>query len=142
MFPYCENAILNIINDKVEYCKKREIAFSVDIREVNIDFMKPIDITTIFGNLLDNAVEACEAAEEKEIQLKMYPFNGLVYVLLTNTYAGIIRWNGKGKPISGKGEQHGIGVENVEQALKGYHGSLRLSAQEQMFTAEVMFNKA
>lgn len=142
MFPYCENAILNIIiNDKVEYCKKRNITFSADIREANIDFMKPIDITTIFGNLLDNAVEACEAAEEKQIHLKMYPFNGLIYVMLTNTYAGNIRWNGKGKPISSKGENHGIGVENVEQALKGYHGSLRLSVQEQLFTAEVMFNK-
>lgn len=142
MFPYCENAILNIIiNDKMEYCKKTGIQFSVDIKEVNIDFMKPIDVTTVFGNLLDNAVEACETAGEKEIQLKMYPFNGLIYLQISNTYVGDIRWDGKGNPISGKGEHHGIGLENVEQTLQSYHGSIQLSVREQIFTAEVMFNK-
>lgn len=142
MFPYCENAILNIIiNDKAEYCKEKDITFDVDIKEANIDFMKPIDITTIFGNLLDNAVEACEEAADKQMQLKICPFNGLVYVQLSNTYAGDIKWDRKGKPMSGKGGHHGIGLENVEQTLKNYHGSIQLSVQEQIFMTEVMFNK-
>lgn len=143
MFPYCENAILNIIiNDKAEYCKEKNISFDVDIREVDLGFMQPIDITTIFGNLLDNAVEACEASEEKKIQLKIHPFNGLIYMKISNTYINDIQWDEKGRPVSNKGRDHGIGLENVEQTLQEYHGSLQMSAKEQVFTTEVMFNRS
>ncbi|MDD6626862.1 MAG: ATP-binding protein [Lachnospiraceae bacterium] len=142
MFPYCENAILNIIiNDKAEYCKEKNISFDVDIREVDLGFMQPIDITTIFGNLLDNAVEACEASEEKKIQLKIHPFNGLIYMKISNTYINDIQWDEKGRPVSNKGRDHGIGLENVEQTLREYHGSLQMSAKDQVFTTEVMFNR-
>lgn len=142
MFPYCENAILNIIiNDKAECCKKKGISFEADLKEVDIEFMKPIDVTTIFGNLLDNAVEACETAKEKKIWMRMYPFNGLVYVKISNTYAGIIKRDGKGKPISDKGGQHGIGLANVEQVLQVYHGNMQLLEQGQIFSAEIMFNR-
>ena len=141
-FPYCENAILNIIlNDKAEYCRNSNISFDVEIADVDFEFMESIDITTIFGNLLDNAVEACEVTKEKRIQFNMHPFNGLIYAKISNTYEGIVKWDGKGIPISEKGEEHGIGLANVKQTLQGYHGSIQLSAQDQIFTVEIMFNQ-
>lgn len=39
---------------------------------MNLNFLAPIDITTIFGNLLDNAIEAAEKLEgEKYISIKI-----------------------------------------------------------------------
>lgn len=139
---YCDNAILNvIIDDKLDYCKKNHILFKIDIQEIEIGFMEPIDITTVFGNLLDNAVEACEKAEVKQMKLEILPFNGLIFVRLSNTFSGKIVWDGSGKPISNRGEQHGIGLENVEKVLKKYNGTIQLSVQENIFVAEIIISQ-
>lgn len=141
MKQYCNNMILNIIiNDKMDYCKKAGIQFEIDIRNINIEFMEPIDITTIFGNLLDNAVEACEKTDEKRICLKIHPFNGFTYVQISNTFAGKIRQDRGGRPISAKGKNHGIGLENVDKVLKKYNGDIQFETENNIFCAELMFN--
>lgn len=139
---YCSNPILNIIiNDKIDYCEKNGIRFEADIQEVLIDYMKPIDITTVFGNILDNAIEASEKAEDKRITLQIHPFNEFIYIQLSNSFSGRIQWSAKGKPLTGKGEKHGIGLENVEKVLKDYNGSMQFSVSEQTFTVEIMISQ-
>lgn len=139
---FCENTILNIIiNDKMDYCRKNGIQFEVEIQGIQIDFMKPIDVTTIVGNLLDNAVEACEKAKNRHIILKMHPFNGFTCLQISNTYAGEIKWDGKGRPISKKGQGHGIGLENVEKVLKNYNGAMQLIQEDAMFMVKIIFNQ-
>lgn len=138
---YCSNPILNIIiNDKVDYCMKNGIRFEVDIQEVLIDYMKPIDITTIFGNILDNAIDASKKADRKEIVLKVHPFNEFIYIQLSNRFSGKIKWSTKGRPLTSKGEQHGIGLENVEKVLRDYNGNMEFSVNEQIFTVEIMIS--
>lgn len=138
---YCSNSILNIIiNDKIDYCEKRGIHLEADIQEVFIDYMKPIDITTLFGNILDNAIEASEKTEEKSIILKIHPFNEFTYLQLSNSFSGEIKWSSKGKPLTSKGEQHGIGLENVEKVLEVYNGNMQFTVEEQIFTVEIMIS--
>ena len=139
---YCNNMILNIIiHDKMEECNKNAINFDVNVDDINLDFMEPIDITTIFGNLLDNAVEACRKSEQRKIILQIYRFNGFIYVQLSNTFTGRIKWDTKGKPISDKGEQHGIGLENVEKTLLKYSGNIEFIVSDNLFTAEMLFSQ-
>lgn len=139
---YCNNMILNIIiHDKLEDCNKNAIVFDIRVHDVNLDFMEPIDITTIFGNLLDNAVEASRKAEQRNIILKIYPFNGFIYVQISNTFSGQIKFDAKGKPVSDKGEEHGIGLENVEKTLLKYSGNIEFTVAENLFMAEMMFSQ-
>lgn len=138
---YCENAILNIIiNDKADYCTKNAIEFDVNVCDADIDFMEPTDITTIFGNLLDNAVEACKKTEKGRITLEINPFNGLVYVELSNSFSGELRLDARGFPLSDKGEHHGIGLRNVEKSLKKYNGSMEFSIEDGMFVVKILFS--
>ncbi len=139
---YSDSAILNIIiNDKAEYCEKKGIQFDIDIQSVNVEFMKSIDITTIFGNILDNAIEACEKAEEKKITLKVYPFNGLIYLELSNTFYAPVHMDKRGRPQSMKGEGHGIGLANVEKALRQYNGDIRYTISDHLFLLEIMLSR-
>lgn len=141
MRPYCENAILNIIiNDKMDFCMKNAIAFDVKVCDVDIDFMEQTDITTIFGNLLDNAVEACMGSGGGHITLEAGSFNGLIYVQIANSFSGEIRQDHRGFPLSGRGEQHGIGLRNVEKALEKYSGSMEFSAENDKFTVTILFS--
>lgn len=138
---YCRNVIFNIIiNDKEDFCAKNNIDFEVEVRDIDIDFMEPIDITTIFGNLLDNAVEACTGMEKGHIVLEAGSFNGLIYVQLSNSFSGKLRWDSRGFPLSNKGEQHGIGLKNAEKILKKYNGSMEFSAVEDMFTVKILLS--
>lgn len=104
------------------------------------DEMEPIDITTIFGNLLDNAVEACKDSDEKRMHLTITPFNNFIYIQLCNTFTGSIKINAEGKPVTNKGEGHGIGLKNVEMALKRYNGEMQYFVQDSLFAIELMFN--
>ncbi len=58
---YCTNSILNAIVVRYqEVCRKKGIDFTVDIRHASLDFLESVDMTVLFGNLLENAVEAAE----------------------------------------------------------------------------------
>lgn len=139
---YCNNAVLNIIlNDKVQYCKKNGIQFDVGVLEIDIEYLEPVSVTAIFGNILDNAITACEKAKEKKIGLEAYHVNGYIYICLSNTYAGEIRQGADGKLVSTKGKGHGIGLKNVEKALKDYSGQMTFSTDGNMFTIEIMIGR-
>lgn len=141
-FDYCSNQMLNVIlNDKADFCKKHNIKFDALIYDINIDFMETIDITTLFGNILDNAVDACSNLEKKGILLKMHPFNGITYVCLSNTFSGKVQFNSEGKLISGKGGQHRIGLENVERVLDKYNGDMKIETDNNVFTIHLMLNQ-
>lgn len=138
---YCDNPILNIIiNDKADFCEKSGIEFKVEVEKLSFDFIKPIDITTIFGNILDNAIEACEETEDKKIYLMIHPFNDLIYIQLSNSFSGNVKWSTKGVPLSNRGEQYGIGLDNVEKVLAGYNGNMQFSVEKQVFTVEIMIS--
>ncbi len=139
---FCGNRILDIVlNDKMDACRRQGISFHIAADGIDMEYMKPVDITTVFGNLLDNAMEACAGVEDGNIELNIKPFNGLIYVCLSNTFAGKIKTDGKGRPVSGKGKGHGIGLENVEKVLEKYNGSIKYSVAKNIFTVEVMFNR-
>ena len=58
-FMYTDNPVLNcLLSDKKRVADRNGISFKIETNEVDINFMKPIDITTLFGNLIDNALEA------------------------------------------------------------------------------------
>ena len=70
---YTENSILNILlTDNETVMKQKDISLKINVEAVNLDFIAPIDITTIFGNLLDNAIEAAEKVDgDKYIHIRI-----------------------------------------------------------------------
>ena len=50
----------SILKDKAAKAREKQIDFSAMVAFNGIDFMEPLDISTIFGNAIDNAMEASE----------------------------------------------------------------------------------
>lgn len=140
---YTNNPILNVIlNDKKKIAVLRDISFKLDIGIVDLSFMEPIEVTTIFGNLLDNAMEACETVEKnKYIIIKLDKYNDFIVIKISNSTMPIEKWH-LGKPVSKKGRNHGIGLLNVENVIKKYHGSMVLEEHDEEFSCKIIFNKA
>lgn len=139
---YTKNPILNVLlNDKRKIANLHTISFHLDIRSVDLNFMEPIEITTIFGNLLDNAIEACDMVpQNKYIEMKLDRYNDFIAINISNSTMPIEKWH-LGKPISKKGKNHGIGLLNVENIIKKYNGSMVLKEENKKFSCNIIFNQ-
>lgn len=139
---YISNPILNIIlNDKKRCACLHDIEVKMEVENVDLGFMDPMEITTIFGNLLDNAIDACDSVFGKErfINIKLSSYNDFIVIQISNTSKNIVKWI-DGKPASDKGKNHGIGLINVENVVRKYNGSMLLEEKGGVFTCNIIFN--
>ncbi|KXA06904.1 hypothetical protein HMPREF3222_02837 [Clostridium perfringens] len=135
----CRNKIINAICvEKSDICKSEEINISFDIvinKELNID---DLDLCIILGNLIDNAIEACEKINNKKIQ-KVIQVSSRVY--LNQIYIKVINSkNNKLKKHNCKfltskkdKKNHGIGLENVKESVYKNHGEIEIKDSKNTF---------
>lgn len=137
---YTENPILNILlTDKESVMREKDIGVEIKVDNVNLDFIAPIDVTTIFGNLLDNAIEATEKVKEnKHIYIKISSYHKMIAVTIENT-CNEIKWK-NGYPVSDKGKGGGIGLLNVQSSIKKYDGDITLKHEDNKFVVDLFLN--
>lgn len=136
---YTSNKVLNIIiNDKMQRAESFEVELNCKVGDVDLDFIKDIDLTTIFSNLLDNAIEGAKAAaEDKNTLLKVDKFNDFIVINITNSI--------NKPPVKGdygfkstKKNHKGLGLQNVRMAVDKYEGSLRIDYDEKNFKVNIV----
>lgn len=128
-----------LLTDKEMLMKDKGISLDIKIDNVSLDFIEPIDVTTIFGNLLDNAIEAAEKVEgDRYIYIKIGSRHQMIVIRIENS-CNIVRWKND-MPISKKGKNGGIGLLNVKSSIEKYDGNLNLKQENQRFIAELFLN--
>lgn len=138
-FQYSRNPVWNcLLSDKSKMAQRQDIKFEIDVAAVDIDFMKPIDVTTLFGNLIDNAIAAASKCESnKYVGLFVHAFNEMVAVRVTNSISEPIFMD-KGKiPDSKKG----IGLLNIERCVEAYDGSIIFKCTEELLICDIILNR-
>lgn len=96
------------------------------------------ELNSILGNLLENATEAAVRSAEKKLQMEMYVKKGLLHIAITNSYDGVVIQNGKEYVSRKKEENHGFGLKNVQEMLKGNRGAMKIRYDKEMFRVDVM----
>ena len=135
----CDNPLLSVIlNDKMMIAKKRNIEFTVNIEFSELDFIDDLDITIIFSNLIDNALEACsELAEDKrKIYLTVMKHNCFLYIYIENEYKNL--QSEKGDFKSTKLNHQGLGLDNIKQAVSKYEGNMHIHTENHKFTVSLL----
>lgn len=129
-----------ILDEKRKQAEAKGIQVIYEIQNIDLHFMKPIEITTVFVNLLENAIEACERARLRETQIKlvMRSYHQMISIALENTSLEN-KWK-KGRPITSKGGNHGIGLSNVESIVEKYNGTMELSQEADVFCCRLFWN--
>ena len=137
---YTGNPILDILlTDKAAISKEKNIKFDIKVDNINMDFLEAIDTTTIFGNLIDNAIEAVEKAEgDRDIRISISPYHEMVIVRIENTSLPL-KWR-NGFPVSEKGKNHGIGLLNVKRSIEKYDGDISFQQKNGIVTVDVLLN--
>lgn len=136
---YSSNRVLNIIlNDKFEQMKNINIKLEYRIGDIDIDFIREIDITTIFTNLLDNAIEATtDIKDEGYIKLDIDKFNDFLVINISNSM--IEKPIHKGKKLKSTKENHqGLGITNIKKSLERYDGTILIDYSKDEFKVNIV----
>jgi len=132
----CDNDILNaILCQYTLRCQEKSIAFHLDIRSHTIDFLSDNDLTSLFCNLLDNAVEAAAQQVNPYIELSVLknPDTSITILTMENScLRNPFPANSK-KPVSTKNspKKHGLGLKSIEKIVQKHHGNMTLYYEEE-----------
>lgn len=141
-----DNEVLDIIlTEKSLLCNKNDIRFSCMVDGARLNFMAVEDLCSLFGNLIDNAVEAVMGLEKDKrvITLSVKAVRSFLSVSIFNFYAGKLVFE-NGMPVTRKKDRnyHGFGLKSVELIVRKYGGDFYLNAENNVFTVSILFPEA
>ncbi len=136
-----QNAILEIIlTTASERCKNENIPFDLHVEDFPVQFISDMDMTTIFSNLLDNAIDASleMPKSQRRIHLVFRKQMGLIVLRITNHCRD--QKNHKVEIYhSSKPHHSGIGLSNVRKAVEKYDGIMCVHQEESQFAVSITF---
>ena len=135
------NMILDIIlNEKKAKCNENNISFSCDINFSKCSFIEMTDVCSIFSNILDNAIEACNKInnDEKYIKIRGTVVKSYYVIRCENSKMNKVKIKNN-KIITSKKDKfiHGIGLKSVKSSLKKYDGELEIEDFESEFLLQI-----
>lgn len=102
--------------------------------------IQDMDLCTIYGNLLDNAIEASRKLEvgEGEILLRTEQVNQFVLIEVLNSRSGeVIEKNGQFVTTKQTKVGHGIGLSSVRQVVHKYDGEVLIDYNDTTFKVQI-----
>lgn len=126
-----------ILMEKALYCKTHDIHWSCVADGEGLNQLDVVDLYTLMGNALDNAIEAVMQIEKKEnryILVRVYRRGNMNVITVENAYQGHIQIEDH-LPITSKSDayNHGIGLKSVKHIVNKYQGGFYLSTDNQVF---------
>ena len=139
------NKLLDLILSKYAFlCDKKSIKFTKDIHKSDLGFIKDSDLTSIFNNLLDNAVEAAQGSEKKSIFLSINSIGNMIHMDLRNS-CDIAPATQNKRLVSRKTDKglHGYGYKSVMRTVKKYGADIAwdYSEESREFTVSIIFRE-
>lgn len=138
---FCENAAANAVllyfaqqakDNGIDYLVQAEIHADTTVSDT--------DISVLFGNLLENAVDACKSQRggEKTIIVRANSPGSALCITVDNTYAGTLKRMPGGDIASTKHKGVGLGTRSVRSIAERYGGVCRFEVKDGMFCASVL----
>lgn len=127
----CDNEMLNAILCRYQrQCNDKMIAFNADIRSGIVQHICPYDLTSLFCNLLDNALEAAENIPESFVELSVQKKENAPFIII------IVINSCRSNPMNDQGDliishksdkgKHGFGIKSIKKVVKHYQGNLQM----------------
>lgn len=135
-----DKALDYLISSKMALAEQEQIKTKVNIEYPHNTNIRSVDLTTILGNLLDNALEAAKAAPEslRFLNLTMRRINAMLIIKVENGYGNTpIQENGKLLTSKKDKSFHGWGLKSVQTAADRYDGTIRTDYKDHVFQSVV-----
>lgn len=132
-----------ILTEKSLFCQKNGIKFSCMADCRSLQFIKESDLYVLFGNAVDNAIEAVmKISDENQryIGLSVYSRGKLVSVNLNNYFSDELNLDEEGFPVTTKKnkDDHGFGLKSIRMIAERYGGDVSVSLEGNIFNLNII----
>lgn len=139
--PFCENYALDtVICNLLNMSKEEKIEITVKVKIPNDMFVTTVDLCILFGNLIENAYEACcrQTINKRFVSIAAEVINNNKLVIcVKNSYEGEIIKRGN-QYFSSKRAEEGIGLKSINSIAKKYNGTVRIEYQNGIFKSQLL----
>lgn len=138
------NPVLDVIlTSKVKTCAQHGITLTTVADGKLLSSMSSMDIATLFGNALDNAIEATSKVTEPErrlIKLALHAHGRFTVIRVENYYESALQRDDQGDLRTTKSDDraHGYGVKSIQHIAKLYNGNVSIKTNDHWFTLTVL----
>lgn len=134
----CDNNLLNTILFRIkQQCKTSGTSFLTDIRSGCTDFLSAYDMTALFSNLLDNAIEATKNIPDSYIELSVTPHSDkrIIITMVNSCRKNPFSKNSRRLITTKKNKwRHGYGMKSIQRVVDKYEGDSRFYFNEENYT--------
>ncbi|MBQ9165566.1 MAG: GHKL domain-containing protein [Oscillospiraceae bacterium] len=131
-----------ILAGKQMYCIQHGIHLTVVADGGKLDFIEVMDLCSVFGNALDNAIESVEKLKQEEkrlIRLAVYTQNNFLMIRVENYFETPLQLGEEGyETTKGDRNYHGYGLKSIRFMAEKYGGSVSIQTEENWFSLRVL----
>lgn len=138
------NPVLDVIlTTKMRTCADRGITLTAVADGKLLDGMSSMDIASLFGNALDNAIEATSKLPDKQqrlIRLALYGQGQFTVIRVENYYDSALKKDSTGALRTTKRDssRHGFGVKSIRHFAAQYGGEVTIRTEDHWFVLTVL----
>lgn len=140
---YTGNKVLDtLLTSKSMTCMKEKIDLTCVVDGALLDFMNTMDICSIFGNALDNAIECEKKITEKDkrmIHVTVYSQKTFLIIGFENYCEKEVQFENN-LPVTTKKhtEFHGYGLKSLQHTVRKYGGEVDIKAEANWFRLKIL----
>ncbi|WP_216772363.1 ATP-binding protein [Metabacillus halosaccharovorans] len=136
------NVLDTVLASKNIYCIKNGITLTCVADGTLLEKMDVIDICTIFGNALDNAIEyekQIEDIEKRLIHVSVFSQKGFLMIRFENYFEGELEYEGD-LPVTTKKDmfKHGYGLKSIRYGVQKYDGVVKVDQKDNWFELYIL----
>ena len=131
-----------ILTEKSLFCEKHHIRMTCMADGKCLGFMEEVDLYSLFGNILDNAIESVQKiadTDKRVISLDVRASGMFMRIQEENYFGGSLRF-ADGLPVTTKEnrDHHGFGMKSIRMIVDKYGGEMQIDAQDGVFSLNIL----
>lgn len=126
-----------VLTEKNIICSMNDIRFTYLIDGTLFSFLPTMEIYSLFGNIMDNAIESMAnvtSAEKKFVSLKANQVGSMIVLVVENYFEHELKFE-DGMLVTSKKEKnlHGFGMQSIISIAKSHGGSVLIQPENHVF---------
>lgn len=131
-----------VLSGKSMECRDKGVTLLCYADAKALDFVSAMDLCSIFGNALDNAIECAQKlpeADKRVVKVYVYPQNQFVLMRFENFYDQALQFE-DGLPRTTKANKlmHGFGLKNIRELAEKYGGTISVHGENGQFRLVIL----
>lgn len=131
-----------LLMEKMMLCNNKNIHIDCAVKAEQLSFMKQEDIYSLFGNVLDNAIEAVDKLSDPEkrlVSIRIKNDKGMIVIHEENYYEGEMVFK-DGLPETTKEDRfyHGFGMKSIRMITEKYNGYYSVKTENNKFFINIL----